>query len=142
MRTHRSKSNAPNGALRRFSEDEDGSHTIEFVLWVPIFILILSLVVDVCFLFLAQSRMFDVASDATRRLAIRQMTEAEAETYAETNASFRGAAADATPSCPSNSGYCEITIELNSADVAVTGILGLLSSEKLTATVRQLQEGV
>jgi len=125
-----------------FRKDDEGSSTIEFVLWVPIFVLILSLVIDVCFLFLAQSRMFDVASDATRQLAIRRLDDAGAQSYAIQNASFRGASATASAACPSGSGYCEVTIELDSAEVAVTGILNFISSDKLTATVRQLQENI
>ena len=127
--------------LRGYRDDEDGSHTIEFVLWVPIFILILSLVVDVCFLFLAQSRMFDVASDATRQLAIGRKTPSEARQYAIDNASFRGVTAGADASCGTTPGTCEVTITLPSRDVAVTGVLNFLATDNLTATVRQLEEG-
>ena len=126
--------------LGRFAKDNEGSSTIEFVLWVPVFALILSLVIDVCFLFLAQSRMFDVASDATRQLAIRRLDDTGAQNYAIQNASFGGATASASADCPNGTGYCEVTIELNSAEVAVTGILNFISTDKLTATVRQLQE--
>ena len=131
--------------LRGYRDDEDGSHTIEFVLWVPIFILILSLVVDVCFLFLAQSRMFDVASDATRQLAIRleKPRQRQAETYAivTTRHSAVSIATAPMPTAALQPAIAKSRSTLPSRDVAVTGVLNFLATDKLTATVRQLKEG-
>jgi Flp pilus assembly protein TadG len=67
---------------RRFRSDERGSATVEFVLWLPVFVAILAFVTDTTMLMHQQSRLLDVARDATRQVSLNAMTEGEAETYA------------------------------------------------------------
>lgn len=127
--------------VRRFFRlDEDGgTSTIEFVLWLPIFILILALIIDVCFLFLAQAIMFDVASDTARRWAIGTLsTTAEVETFAQAQGSFQGV----QPVVNASSSNCAVTVELvfTLADIDVFGILGFVSNDELKASVTQLAE--
>ena len=85
--------------LRR--DEDGGTSTIEFVLWLPIFILILSIVVDVCFVFLRQAVMYDVAADTARRYAVGRFggtgsdpnqatTVTTAQTHAVDKATFSG----------------------------------------------------
>ena len=58
---------------------EKGSATVEFVMWLPIFLLLFSAVTDVSLLLSMQSRMFDVARDSSRLVSLGRMTEAEAD---------------------------------------------------------------
>lgn len=133
---------------RRLSElkrDEDGgTNTIEFVLWLPIFILILSVVVDVCFMFLAQAVMYDVASDTARRVAVGT-APAAARAQAQTNATFNGAVPTVTIDDNKNgSGVVEVVISHNVRDVDVVGVFGSVAStfasDQLSATVLQVKE--
>lgn len=73
---------------RRFVREESGSVTVEFVLWIPIFIIIMFLVIDVCILFITQANMWAVARDTTRRVATHEFDKATAEAYAVSNASW------------------------------------------------------
>lgn len=57
---------------------------MEFVLWLPIFMMIVALIVDVTLLLQTQSRFFDVARTSSRQVALGIMTEAEAESYVRT----------------------------------------------------------
>jgi len=142
---------------RYIADDEDGgTTTIEFVLWLPIFILILSLVIDVCFVFLGQAVMYDVASDSARRASIGQdlgvtgggatSTESDCsaaatdlyETTCE-NATFLGA--KPTVDIVEQNGAFIVTIKHNLADIDVVGVLGFVSTTKITAVVTQLKEG-
>ena len=126
---------------RYVADDEDGgTTTIEFVLWLPIFILILSLVIDVCFVFLGQAVMYDVASDAARRVSIGQDV-ATTQTYAEQKAEFLGATPTVTITDPPVDGAYTVTIEHDLQDIDVVGILGFLASDKISAVVTQLKEG-
>ena len=67
--------------LRRFLTDEHGSATVEFVLWVPWFALLLMLTVDVSMFYLSQTRMQNVSRDAARRLSIGLIEPANLATY-------------------------------------------------------------
>ncbi|MEM7613687.1 MAG: TadE/TadG family type IV pilus assembly protein [Pseudomonadota bacterium] len=74
----------PSTSLKEFRKREDGTATVEFVLWVPIFILILGFVVDVTSVMLQQSRYYDIARDASRQVALGLKTPSEARTDVET----------------------------------------------------------
>lgn len=125
--------------------DEDGgTTTIEFVLWLPIFIAILSIVVDVCFVFLAQAKMYDVASDTARQYAVRTLsTEAAARAYAEQKGEFNGETPTVTVTENTAEGTVEVIISHDIADIDITGIFSSIasySSDKISATVYQVVE--
>lgn len=65
----------------RIARDEDGGATVEFVLWLPIFMVVVALIVDSTMLLQTQSRFFDLARNASRQVATGAMTEAEAKNY-------------------------------------------------------------
>lgn len=55
---------------RRFREDTRGSATVEAVLWLPLFFLILSLAVDASMLFYAHNRVLKVMQDVNRAVSV------------------------------------------------------------------------
>ncbi len=66
-----------------FLRDEKGAVTIEFVLWVPIFVGLFVFVTDASIIYLTHSEMWNVARDTTRRMTTRQFTTvAEARDFA------------------------------------------------------------
>jgi len=66
-----------------FLRDEKAAVTIEFVLWVPIFVGLLVFVTDASIIYLTHSEMWSVARDTTRRMTTGQITtDAEARDYA------------------------------------------------------------
>jgi len=69
--------------LSHFLRSERGALTIEFVIWIPIFLTILAFTADACKLYLTQADMWDVARDTARRVSTGQYcTSADAESYA------------------------------------------------------------
>lgn len=128
-------------ARRFFNVDEDGgTTTIEFVLWLPIFILVLGIIIDVCFMFLAQAIMYDVASDTARSAAIGQfLTNAEAVTFAQDKAKFRGTTPTVVADVLSNP--VSITITHQAQDIDITGALGIIAGDTIRASVTQFREG-
>jgi len=70
-------------SMAAFLRDETGAVTIEFVLWVPIFVGLLVFVTDASIIYLTHSEMWNVARDTTRRMTTEQITTvAEARDYA------------------------------------------------------------
>ena len=66
-----------------FLRNETGAVTIEFVLWVPIFVGLLVFVTDASIIYLTHSEMWSVARDTTRRMTTGEITtRAQARDYA------------------------------------------------------------
>lgn len=76
--------------IRDFSDDS-GATTVEFVLWVPVFMFILMITVDVSLLFLRQSNLWYVARDAARQASLHRFDDVDAlKNYAMDRGTFGG----------------------------------------------------
>ena len=70
------------GAFRRFTHRQDGTASVEAVLWFPMFGLISGLLVDASVVFHGQAEVTRVVQDANRNISIgRFTTEAEVESF-------------------------------------------------------------
>lgn len=68
--------------VRRAINENDGSMTIEAVIWIPFFFAFLVFVADVSFVFFGQAQAYRILQDANRNLSIGRLeTEEEVETY-------------------------------------------------------------
>lgn len=133
------RDNSP--AYRRFFKDDSAGVTVEFVLWVPVFLIILALTVDVSMLFLRQANIWYVARDAARQAAIyRLRTEQEIRDYAVPRASFAGDAAVVVPTIDPTTGDVQVTITVPINDVGVFGVLQIGAGNDLRASVIQRME--
>jgi Flp pilus assembly protein TadG len=66
----------------RFFTDEDGSFTIESVVWMPIFAILIAIIMNVSMVFYGESQMMRVVQDANRAFSLgRFEDELETETY-------------------------------------------------------------
>ena len=59
--------------------DEDGSSTIEFLLWVPVLMLMLTISTDATLLMHQQQNFYNAARDASRQVALGVKNEADAK---------------------------------------------------------------
>jgi Flp pilus assembly protein TadG len=50
-----------------FHRDENGSISVEFVLWIPIFIFLIAIITDLSIVYVVNANMYDVARDTARR---------------------------------------------------------------------------
>jgi Flp pilus assembly protein TadG len=78
--------------LSTFLRDERGSQTIEFMLWVPVLMLLLVTVIDAATLYLAHAEMENIARDTARRMVTGDLNganKADAELAAKNYASWR-----------------------------------------------------
>ena len=61
-------SNLKHPRISRFLNDERGSQTIEFILWIPVIVALMVTVIDAATLYLAHAEMETVARDTARRM--------------------------------------------------------------------------
>ncbi len=96
-----------------FLRDEKAAVTIEFVLWVPIFVGLFVLVTDASIIYLTHSEMWSAARDTTRRMTTGEITtDAEVRDYAAAHL-FLG------------SRTYVIDSDFSTADMNVTIVIGL-----------------
>ncbi|MGR3271041.1 pilus assembly protein [Thalassococcus profundi] len=85
--------------IRRITRDEEGSQTVEAVLWLPVFVMFLSLVIDVSMVFNRQSEFNRIVQDANRSYATGRLgSEDAAEAFIKTALGNFGASATVTTS--------------------------------------------
>ncbi len=85
--------------VRRITRDEEGSQTVEAVLWLPVFVMFLSLVIDVSMVFNRQSEFNRIVQDANRSYATGRLgSEDAAEAFIKTALGNFGASATVTTS--------------------------------------------
>lgn len=76
----------PRSRMKLFGKDESGSATIESVIWLPIFVWILALIINVSMVVFEKNQAYRVIQNANRILSTGQMqSEAEAEAYIREN---------------------------------------------------------
>jgi Flp pilus assembly protein TadG len=69
-------------ALGRFLRRQDGTASVEAVLWMPIFVALFGFIVDTSLIFYGQSKVLRVLQDGNRNLSIGRLAdEASTETY-------------------------------------------------------------
>ena len=121
----------------RFVRDERGSVTIEFVIWVMPFIFMLAATVDASMLYLTHTEMWNVSRDLARRLAIGDMTEAEAVDEARKELFLYG-----NDYTLATSVGTDVVVEISTSfkDASVFGIFGAVIDGNLTARVVMRKE--
>lgn len=114
--------------LHCYLGDERGSVTIEFVLWVPVIMVLIAIVIDATTIYITHAEMWNVARDTARRMSSALITcEAEAEQHAADSIGLRDgpyyidALYDATHGS-------QVLIAIHVNDIAITGVGSLLYS--------------
>ena len=122
-----------------FLRDEKGAVTIEFVLWVPIFVGLLVLVTDASIIYLTHSEMWNVARDTTRRMTPEEITTtAEARDYAAAHL-FLGARTYVID--PDFGGDMNVTIAIGLDEAAIFGFFfKSILGQSLVASVTMRRE--
>ena len=119
-----------------FLQDERGVMTVDFVVWLPLFVSLLVIVTDASILYLTQTEMWNVARDTVRRMTTRSITSvAEAECWAEAQLSLYNYLVyevDAASTADTNS----VTIQVPLADASAFGyFIGPVLGNTISATV-------
>ena len=126
--------------LSGFRKDEDGAVSVEFVLWLPVFLVIMVLIVDTTLIYSAEARLWDAARDATRQLSLYQITEDEVEDYIAANAI--GLNGDLTVTADDTGPDVWVQITMPMSDVTVFNVFRLMDNPIIAARVTQRAEPI
>lgn len=116
--------------FKAFLWRDEGSSTIEFVLWLPIVMLILLLIVDSSMLFMSRSHAMRVLQDTNRLYSVGQFTGTAAEritkaqNYALTR--LRGLSPSATATTVETNRVVRTQATMKTREIAQIGFLGLM----------------
>lgn len=127
-------------AARAFAKSTTASVTIEFVMWVPVFMGIILLVADTSLIFMRQSNFWNVSRDTARIVARHGMDALAAEAYARQQAAFAGY----TPEVEVNITASEVSVTISglSRVMAPFGVLGFAMDTMISAQVTHALEPI
>jgi Flp pilus assembly pilin Flp len=124
--------------MKRFMSREDGSTTIEFVLWLPLLVGVLMVAVDASVLYMRQSNLWQVSRDTARIVSRHGMTEGVAEAYARSEVQF----GDYIPAVDVEIDGQLVTVSMAASldQVAPLGIFNFAVGDLLVASITQSME--
>jgi Flp pilus assembly protein TadG len=129
-------------ALRVFGKRSDGSVTIEFVLWLPVFLALILLSADASLMFMRQSNFWNVSRDTARIVSRHGLDSVAAEKYAEVNARFGDYTPDVSVEVDAMTSTVTVTITAQSQKMAPFGVLGFAMGNTVSAQVVQTLEPI
>lgn len=119
------------GRFKAFLRHEGGSSTIEFVLWMPLVVLILLLIVDSSMLFMSRTHAMRVLQDTNRLYSVGQFTGdtleeriGKAQVYAVSR--LQGLSPSATATTTETNRVVRTRATLETSEIAQIGFLGLM----------------
>lgn len=125
--------------LRRRAADEDGSATIEAVLWLPFFMLLFIMIADAAMIFANQSRIHRLVQDGNRNFVVGTLANCDAlETWLEDVTQKLAPSATATCSIASN--IVTSTVTLPSGEIDLSGATGVFGGLTVRVQAQHLLE--
>ena len=130
--------------LRRGIAADDGSATVEAVLWIPFFMLLLALIADASFLFHRQAQMLRSVEDANRAFSTGQLDSTDAvqavlvAQYTSLSDDVRAVSVLDTNNVPG--GIIRTSLSIPARDVNSIGLIASLSNLNLTVTTQHYRE--
>lgn len=123
---------------RRFWEDDDGSYTVEMVIWSPLILTSLVLVLEIGYLMTINASMWSASRDTARAVSIHRVRPDEAAEY------LRGRLFiphdDYAIEVDVNASEVLARVSLSSERAALTPIIGRYISGEIKAQVSMLRE--
>ena len=122
-----------------FTRNESGSGTIETVLWVPVFALIIGLIADTSLIFGRQAEALRVVQDANRALSIgRLLTPEAAEAYVLD--AISEISPNATVDTEVVDGIIITRLNMPASDLSATGVFATFDSVTVNITSEFMSE--
>ena len=129
-------------ALRSFRDSSSGSVTVEFVLWVPVFLGLLLLSVDTSLIFMHQSNFWNVSRDTARIVSRHGLDAIAGAAYARSHVRYDSYTPDVSVQIDQLSASVIVTISGQAKELAPFGILGFVLGDTVTARVTQALEPI
>ena len=128
-----------NELFRRFRKDDTGAVTVAAVLWLPFFVVVLTLVVDMAMIFYGQARAHEVAENANRSLSVGQYS-----TFGEAETAVRTALQPISPNASVVTGaedyMIRTVVTMPTSDLAAVGFFTSITSLEITAVAQMVRE--
>ncbi len=144
--TAKSAIDTPKGlrrTLRRLGKEEGGAAAVEFVFILPILLLLFSGILQFGSVMFLDSHMTNVAREASRRVAVGELTETDATTMVQAALVNWGVTYDvnvATADAGGGNQNVVVDISLPLADAALMDVLGLFATGDLSTSVTMRME--
>lgn len=133
------RASAKRSGWRRFLRDDRGSFTIEAVIWLPIFVVVLCMIADTALIFAKQSQVMRVVQDANRSYAVGKFADGAAtETYILNL--VHAMSPNATARSTLTNGIITTTVTMPARDLIATGMLPVLSGMNVLVVLQQMKE--
>lgn len=124
--------------IRRMLRQEDGSTTIEFVLWFPITIFVLILAIQGSLLFMVQANYGHAARDTARLVARHAMSAEDARNRLLNEKAMAGGKADASVEISND--IVSVSISARAVDLSVFNVFGLVDDLVISANIAHQME--
>ena len=129
---------------RRFSKADDGSATVEAVIWLPVFFGILILVTDASLLFNSQAQMLRIVQDANRAYSTGQLLDTNAvDSYITTRVSGitnRATISSSVDTTQVPAGVITTSLTIPADDLDAIGIIAGLTGFNVTVSAQHYVE--
>ena len=125
--------------IRRFTGRDEGTATVEAVLWFPIFILIFGLMVDAAMIFHGQAKVLRVIQDGNRNYSIGRLTTNE-ETQTYVQQTLAGIDIEATVTTTNVAGVATTTVRVPAAQLQILGYFSALQSLEIEVSSDHMLE--
>ena len=125
--------------IKRFFGKEEGTATVEAVLWFPIFILVFGLMVDAAMIFHGQAKVLRVIQDGNRNYSIgRLRTPEETQNYVINTLANLNITAEALT--VENAGVATTTVRVAAAQLQILGYFSALTNLEIEVSADHLLE--
>lgn len=112
---------SPSRRAQTFLTREDGSSTIEAVLWLPVFMVFFCLIADASFLFFGQNKAYRIIQNANRVLSVGQLANTDAlESYVLSE--LQDYAPNASVTAEIDTGRVTTEVVIPGRDLVATGL--------------------
>lgn len=126
-------------ARRSYLGREEGTATVEAVLWFPIFIAVFGLMVDSAMIFHGQAKVLRVVQDGNRNFSIGRLADTAAtETYIEDVLAQLNIQATATTTEVAGVAYTVVTVQ--AAQLQILGYFSALTNLEIQVAAEHLIE--
>ena len=127
-------------AVSQFLRDEQGTVTIESVLWMPVYVVIMVAAIDATILYLHHTEMWNVSRDVARRIALGDMTEADAAALVQKELSLYSSGYVVATGSPADP-VVRVRIQTQIASASVFGFYRHILGTYMYAQVTMRREG-
>lgn len=131
-------------ALRRFRKDDDGTATVEGILWMPVFLTIIIVIADASLLFNAQAQMLKIVQDGNRAYSTGQLLQpTQVETYVLNRTSSTSSNATVQVGIDNTfvpAGVITTTLTIPAADLVSIGLVTALANFDLSVSAQHYVE--